>query len=45
MKNQRLLVNKMIEQNKIELSKAEAITNEIRENIKYNLYDDELVLM
>jgi len=33
-------IESLIENNKIELQKAEKIKQEIKENIKYNLFDD-----
>lgn len=44
-KNSNNYVTNQIAQNKIELSKAENITKEIKQNIAMNLYDDWLVLM
>ena len=38
-------IESLIESNKIELQKAERIRTEIKENIKYNLFDDWLILL
>ena len=45
MKNQTNYIKHQIARNKIELSRAEQIREEIRENVNNNLYDDWLVLM
>jgi hypothetical protein len=45
MRSQNLYVAKEIAKNNIELSKAEKIKKEIADNIKYKLYDDNLILL
>lgn len=45
MKNQNNYLASQIAQNKIELTKAENITREIKENVKYKLHNDGLILL
>lgn len=45
MKNQNNYIAEQIAKNKIELTKAEWITKEIKDNVKYHLYDDNLILL
>jgi len=45
MKNQNIYLARELANNNIELTKADQIRKEIADNIKYKLYDDNLILL